>query len=56
MQASLAQLARVVIETARLTELGQQSESASQRAVAESLDALARSRDLLASTSALIPG
>jgi hypothetical protein len=55
-QASLSQLARTVVETARLTKLGQESESASQRALADSLDALARSRDLLARTSPMILG
>jgi hypothetical protein len=56
MQASMSQLAKTVLQTTRLTELRQESQSTSQRAVADSLDALARSRDLLAHTSAMVHG
>ena len=56
MQLVLSQLALSVAETMRLKQVGQLSELTSQRAVADSLDALARSRDLLARTSTMIAG
>ncbi len=54
MQASLSRLAQTVAQTTRLTQLGRESGSASQRAVIDSLAALVRSRDLLANTSAMV--